>query len=155
MAGFSDLPNLLKTYSIGGTIPVLKPLRPYPVLQQWFSSKIRDRWPSASRLTSYVRNSKKCSVQIIHAKNDFDIPWPHSDALFAAAAEGTRENGVAPAELEKGKRVTEDADGSFINAWVSGDGEKRVRQEVLRYGGHNRIVTYAPVALAARRAFGL
>ncbi|KAI9826745.1 MAG: hypothetical protein M1819_007290 [Sarea resinae] len=37
---------------------------------------------------------------------------------------------------------------------ICGDKEKSIRQVLLRYGGHNRILTHSAASLAILRAFG-
>ncbi|KAK3217458.1 hypothetical protein GRF29_1g3116640, partial [Pseudopithomyces chartarum] len=78
-AAFTDLPELLKSYKIKGIIPVLSPLRMYPRLATFFSSKIVDTWPTLERLKALVSSTGKTStplhLQILHARNDQEIPF--------------------------------------------------------------------------------
>ncbi|ESZ97234.1 hypothetical protein SBOR_2357 [Sclerotinia borealis F-4128] len=156
VAGFTDISNLLTSYSIAGWIPVLSPLRPYPALQKLFISYVNDKWPSTSRLTNFVHISKRVRLFIIHALDDYEIPWYHSQGLFAAAANGTMESGIGIELLEKMKaRNTIDmGDGAFISTWKTGN-DKIIRQEVVGYGAHSTVLTYAPLSLAVFKAFGL
>lgn len=136
VAGFTDMPNLLTSYSIAGWIPVLSPLRPYPAVQNLFISYVYDKWPSTSRLTNFVKISKRVRLFIIHALNDYEIPWYHSQGLFVAAANGTMDSGIDLELLEKMKaRNTIDmGDGTFISTWKAGN-DKTIRQEVVGHGG--------------------
>jgi len=156
VAGFTDLPTLLTSYSIAGWVPVLSPLRPYPRLQRLFTSYVVDTWQSASRLANYIRVSKRVRLFIIHSKDDYEIPWSHSEGLFLAAANATVEGGMELGLLEKLKaRATIDmGHGAFISTWKTGD-DKVIREEIVAYGHHSRVLTYAPVSLAALKAFGL
>lgn len=135
VASFTDLPNLLTSYALGGWVPVLSPLRPYPALQRLFISQLNDKWLSVDRLTNFVRVSKKVRLFIIHAKDDHEIPWHHSNAMFAAAANATTDGGMTMELLLKMKaRNTVDmGDGAFISTWKAG-GNKIIRQEVVPYG---------------------
>ncbi|GAB7353716.1 hypothetical protein MBLNU459_g4116t1 [Dothideomycetes sp. NU459] len=147
VAPFTSLPNLLLSYRIGGVLPVLAPLKRYPTLLAAFTARIADRWPSAARLRAYVEalpatpgfatsgGGEVGSVAIVHAQNDGDISVHQSAALFARAvgAEGTWM-------------------GTSGASWKV-EGSPRVSLEIVEFGGHNRIVTYAPVALAVMRAF--
>ncbi|KAI9816049.1 MAG: hypothetical protein M1827_002041 [Pycnora praestabilis] len=153
VAAFTDVPTLLLTYSIAGLVPILSPLRPYPFLQKFFSRQISDTWNTASRLANFVRVSRKIRLFLIHAQNDFDIPWKHSDALFYIAANATSEKGMTERQVDNVKSTTQLGEAGWINTWNAG-GDKIIRQEIVRHGGHNRVVTYAPVALAAFKAFG-
>lgn len=177
VAGFSDIPTLMLTYSIGGIIPILSPMRPYPLLQRFFASHIEDTWQTSTRLANFVRNSNNCEVTLIHARNDYEIPWKHSDALFYAAANATSEQGLTFKQIDGVKTHRSLGDSGWTNTWTAaGQGEraiKRIRQEIvatggklldylltvsiqLTYGiGHNRIVTYSSVAQAVLKSFKL
>jgi hypothetical protein len=129
------MPNLLTDYSIAGLIPVLSPLKPYPVLQKLLKRYIVDTWQSATRIANFVRKSKKVRLFIIHSKDDYEIPWLHAEGLFAAAANATTEGGMDVELFAKMKaRTTVDmGDGAFISTWKAG-GDKVIREEVFAYG---------------------
>jgi len=156
VAAFTDLPTLLISYSIGGYVPILSPLRRYPALQKLFTSRVIDKWPSAARLANFVRVSKRVRLFIIHARDDYEIPCGHSDALFVATANATTEEGMDVELIEKMKarNTVEMGDSAFISTWKAG-GNKIIREEMVAYGGHNRIMTSAQVGLAALKAFDL
>ena len=139
VAGFSDIPTLMLTYSIGGFVPILSAFRPYPALQQFFARHIRDTWQTAVRLENLVRHSKNVNLVLIHAKNDFDIPWKHSDALFYAAANATSEEGMTLKQIDGVKETMDLGEGGWVNSWNAGaqgnNGMKRIRQEIVRHGG--------------------
>jgi len=156
VAGFTTMPNLLTEYSIAGYIPLLSPLKRYPALQKYLTNYVVDTWQSAPRLANIVRLSKKIRLFIIHARDDYEIPWTQSEGLFAAAANATTDGGMDVTLFEKMKaRSTIDmGDGAFISTWKASE-SKIIREEILAYGQHSRVLTYAPVALAALKAFGL
>jgi len=156
VAGFSNIPDLLTKYSIAGYLPILSPIGPYPRLKKLLRDHVVDKWPSTERLANFVRLSKRVRLFIIHSKNDPEIPWTESEALFAAAANATTDGGMEVGLFEKMKaRTTIDmGDGAFISTWNAG-GDKIIREEIVAYGHHSRILTYAPVALAALKAFDL
>lgn len=135
VAGFTDVPSLLESYAIGGYLPLLSPLRTYPALQRLLINYVVDKWPSADRVANIVRLSKRLRLFIIHSKDDFEIPWKHSEALFAAAANATTEGGMNLSLLQKMKaRTTVDmGDGAFISTWKAG-GNKIIREEIVSYG---------------------
>lgn len=136
VAAFTDLPTLLTTYSIGGYIPILSPLRRSPTIQRQFTGRIIDKWPSATRLANFVRTSKRVRLFIIHARDDFEIPCGHSDALFIATANATTDGGMDIALIEKMKArsTVEMADGAFVSTWKAGE-NKIIREEMVAYGG--------------------
>lgn len=136
VAGFMNIPDLLTTYSIAGYIPVLKPLRAYPTLQNWFKSHLIDRWPSTTRIANFVRLSKRVRLFIVHALDDYEIPCSHSDALFAAAANATIDGGVDMDQLEamKAKVTIDMGEGAFRTIWKAGE-DKIIIEEMMAHGG--------------------
>ncbi|KAH8816401.1 Alpha/Beta hydrolase protein [Xylogone sp. PMI_703] len=156
VAGFVNLPDLLTSYSIAGLIPVLSPLKAYPILQNWFKSFIVDRWPSATRIANFVRLSNKVRLFIMHAINDYEIPCWHSDVLFAAAANATTDRGMSLEVLEamKARSTIDMGEGAFRSTWKA-DGNKIIVEEMVAYGDHNRIITYANIGLVVLKAFGM
>jgi abhydrolase domain-containing protein 12 len=72
----------------------------------------------------------------LHARDDQDIAFAQSEKLFAMAV------GKEVEALELGVREV-----------VGEEGRVGVRVEMLEFGMHNRVVTYAPVGLAVMRAF--
>ena len=143
VAPFFSLPDLLLSYRIGGLIPVLAPLRNSPFLVSMVSKYILDTWPSGLRLNGYVsaaapvaaKHNGAGNVHILHARDDQDIAYKQSEKLFAVAT------GKEVEDLPLG--VREEVK----------EGKVKVRIEMLEYGMHNRVVTYAPVGLAVMRAF--
>ncbi|KAJ9643952.1 hypothetical protein H2199_003818 [Coniosporium tulheliwenetii] len=135
VAPFTSLPKLLTTYRIFGLIPVLSPLRYYPRIRARVMAYIVDTWDTAARISSLVR---------YYAAEDL--------FLAAANASSTADVGITKAEFEGRKVVMEKGEGGRTEVWKFGEGST-VIFEFLRHGGHNRVVTYSPVALAALRAF--
>ena len=173
IAGFSDIPTLMLTYAVGYVIPVLSPLRPYPKLQRFISSYIRDAWLTAARLAKVVRHSDHFELVLIHTLNDFDIPWNHCQTLFYAAANATSDAGMNIAQIDSVKEHTDLGSQGWINTWTGGNGlhnVKRIKQIILRHGGesitlkrgsniahsvqgHNRVCTYSAVSKAVLELF--
>ena len=138
VAAFSDLPTLMFTYKFGNFIPVLSPLSLYPQLQQYFSRRIVDAWPTAARLARLIRHSEHARIVLIHAKNDLDIPWKHSDILFYAAANATTEKGMDSKVVDNIKHHIDLGEAGWVNSWTAGTlsgGQNRIRQEIVRHGG--------------------
>ncbi|KAI9682047.1 MAG: hypothetical protein M1817_000101 [Caeruleum heppii] len=154
VAGFSDIPSLLLTYSIGGVLPILSPLRPYPRLQRVFAGFIRDTWHTANRLHSLIRNSKAIRLYLIHAKDDFNIPWRHTETLFHVAANATSSESLNVKQIDATKKTRELGGAGYITTWDVG-GERIIRQHIVYHGGHNRVVTYGTVALTVFKAFSI
>lgn len=139
VASFSDIPTLMTTYAVGGIIPILSPLRPYPTLQKFFANHIQETWNSAARVENLVRRSRNLDLRLIHARNDFDIPWTHSTTMFHAAANGTSELGMSNKQIDSAKTVEELGEGAFVWHWKAGntrgEGLKKIKLEVVQHGG--------------------
>lgn len=61
-AAFTNAGNAFASYSIGGVIPVLAPIKMIPALQHWFSRKMRDAWRTDISLCLLVRKSMSGAV---------------------------------------------------------------------------------------------
>ncbi|KAF2254599.1 alpha/beta-hydrolase [Trematosphaeria pertusa] len=138
VAPFTTLSELLQTHKISGIIPVLSPLRPYPKIANFLSSKILDHWPTLPRLQALLSatsaNKTPLRLSLLHARNDQHITFRLSESL-----------------IHGGERVKR---GAFAYRKVEdAAGERSVELEVVRYGGHNELVGWSQVALAVRRAF--
>ena len=141
-AAFSDVPTLMSTYAIGGLIPILSPLRPYPFLNQFFAQRIQETWLTFERLANLVRKSKNVNIHLIHATNDYDIPWSHSDTLFYAAANATSAEGLTVKQINAAKIKADLGQSGRTNFWktVQEDGGRKIiRQDIVKHGGisHN------------------
>lgn len=173
VAPFTDLPNLLKTYNIAGILPILKPLRGYPRISNFLSSRILDHWPTLPRLLALIESSTASKtpthllsssthvttplhIHIIHARNDADITFREAEALYDPLQSlMLRDEGVSATEerrsIHGGERVQR---GAFAYRRVEdARGERTVELEVVRFGGHNAVAGWAQVSLAVRRAF--
>ena len=137
-ASFSDMPSLLLTYSAKGVIPILSPLRPYPKLQQFFSSYLQDTWDTSSRIESFVRQSRSLNLHLIHAKNDFEIPWKHSETLFYTAANATSELGLSTRQIDGVKLHKDLQEGGTTDSWNAG-GTKKITKQIVMYGGKLKV----------------
>ena len=174
IAPFSGLVKLLGTYSIGGFVPVLKPLKRYPRLQKIFEGAVVDTWHTQERIGRFVRESRGVNLVLVHAYDDFDIHWSHSDALFYAAANATSNEGLSEVQIDAVKEKVEIEGQGSVSEWKAGvdGGLKRVRHVFLRHGGeyylwrfwnmemltiegHNRITTYPVVSKMVLDLFGI
>jgi abhydrolase domain-containing protein 12 len=121
------------TYNIGGLFPLLSPLRPYPMVQKWFTDRMVDKWNTADRLANYVKTSRRVNLFLIHSQNDFEISWKHSDALFYSAANATSRQGMTVKQVDNMKAKFELGEGGLVNTWHTPN--KTIRQEVIKFGG--------------------
>lgn len=160
VAPFADVESLTATYRLAGTIPLLGPVAKFPRLLAWLNTFIIAKWPSKAKLAEFVRRceamdqgSPRYDVTIIHAEDDYDIPWSHSEQLFWHAANASMPGGIAFAELEREKmasRVNNDAGGWTVERKT---GRGVVREEIMKYGLHDRIMAYPVVSVVVMRAF--
>ncbi len=146
VAAFTDIPTLILSYSIGGLIPILSPLRPYPVLQSFFAKGVQETWKTKERLANLVRKSESVDLTLIHSQNDFEIPWQHSENLFYAAANATAEEGMTLRQLRSMKNHEDLGDAGWISSWTASGhtktNTKRIRLEVVKHGGKLLIPLY-------------
>lgn len=143
VAPFSSLPSLLLTYRMGGFLPLLLPLRPFPSLASSLTSQMVDKWHTADRLRAYHAtlsgNSALVpgnaaglgSLQIFHSLNDFDISYHQTELICRRMFD----DGAECIDGSKGAAVLD----------VNTDDAAKVRFEILEHGGEmhfdvNRIV---------------
>jgi abhydrolase domain-containing protein 12 len=124
------------SYAVGGWFPLLGPFRQYSVLQTWYTGFVVDKWHSGERLANFVRASKRLRLTIIHAKDDYEIPYQNSEELFAVAANATTSTGMDLNLLNKMKArgTVHMGNGAFISTWKAG-GNKIIREQIVAYGG--------------------
>lgn len=162
VAPFADVKTLTATYQVAGTIPLLGPLARFPRLLAYLNSFIRDKWPSKDRLSEFVRHcenlagdSRKYHITIIHAEDDYDIPWSHSEQIFWHAVNASMPTGISFEDLEKEKEVSKvnlGAGGWVVNRQAS---KGVIREEILKHGLHDMIMGCPIISLAVARAFGI
>ena len=150
LASFSTVPSLIESYSFKGiTPPLLSPLIGYPRVQKWVMGSIVDHWDTASRvarLTGVGPSSgddemagygeKELDLSIVHAIDDFEIPWYEGRRVWQAAVGEGIDNKTGEVVYE-----LKEADGpGEVRVWENKSGKKdgavkRVRWERVGYGG--------------------
>ena len=132
VAPFSSLPSLMLTYRIGGIIPILLPLRPFPQLARMLTSRMVDKWRTADRLSAYYSTlassrllhaggRRMGALQLIHAVNDADISF-HQTEIICRRIFGEK----CTLDGSKGPPVVE----------VKDESGPRVSFEIVQYGGN-------------------
>jgi abhydrolase domain-containing protein 12 len=105
VAPFVDVATLVATYRVAGVIPILSPLAKFPLLFNYLGTFIRDKWLSKDRIAEYIQaneaNGEKDRLTLIHAKDDYDIPWHHTQLVFWHAVNATMPRGITYDELEE------------------------------------------------------
>lgn len=139
VAAFTDIPTLVLSYSIGGIIPILSPIRPYPFLQSFFAKHVQETWKTNERLANLVRKSDNVDLTLIHSRNDNDIPWQHSQNLFYTAANATSDGGMTLKQMDSMKMHSDLGDAGSISTWAASgktkDSSKNIGLQIVRYGG--------------------
>jgi abhydrolase domain-containing protein 12 len=159
VAPFSDVSTLTATYRIGGFIPVLSPLGLFPPLLAFFNGFLESTWRSKDRIASFVKRSESegsisnYHITLIHAQDDTTIPYIHTEVLFWHAVNATVPTGISYKELERKKamkRIDVGAGGWAVE-WSTKKG--LIREELLKYGSHDKVGAYPSIAMAVFRAF--
>jgi len=164
VAPFADVASLTRTYRVAGVVPLLSPLAVFPSLLTLLNKFIRTKFPSKEKLADLIRHLNsvkvhdrqwKYDITLIHAEDDYDIPWIHSDVLFWHAANATMDSGASMTyegfQMIKDKQKTPLGAGGWEMEWKGKGGI--VREEIVKHGLHDRIMSYPVVSLAVSRAF--
>lgn len=158
VASFVDAATLMATYQIAGTIPLLGPVANIPPLFSYLKRYLVHNWSNKDRIAGYIHaneaNGIPYRITIIHAEDDYDIPWTHSQELFWHAVNATSATGVSREELEHAKvdgRLDHGAAGTVMQ-WVTETGI--LREEILKTGLHDVVMGDPVVTLAVMRILG-
>lgn len=152
IASFSSLPNLIQSYSIKGlTPPMLSPLVGYPRFQKWVMSHVVDYWDTAARVARLTGigsvhpdasgleySHKDLDLTVVHALNDFEIPWYEGRRVWAAATgEGTANapGALIHENIEAGRSKEVKVWANKVAGKNGKDAVKTVRWERVLYGG--------------------
>lgn len=157
VAPFVDVAMLVATYRVAGTIPILSPLARFPVLFKYLSTFIQDKWLTKDRIAEYIRaneaNGEKYRLTLIHAEDDYDIPWHHTEVVFWHAVNATVPRGISYDELEqvKCKSKTDLGAAGSVMEWRTENGV--IREEVLKTGLHDVVMGNPVITMAVMRIF--
>lgn len=145
-------------------IPLLSPVACFRNALAYFNRFIISKWPSKDKLAALIRHCEhlklaqlesKYDITLIHAEDDYDIPWMHSEIVFWHAVNATLdpEASLSFVELEAEKERQKSAlgAGGWEMEWRGGGGV--VREQIVKHGLHDRIMSYPIVSLAIARAF--
>ena len=157
VAPFVDAATLVSTYRIAGTIPLLSPLARFPVAFTYLQRFIRDKWSTKDRIAQYVRaneaNGETYRITIIHAEDDYDVPWHHTSNVFWHAVNASMPSGISYDDLEEKKLESRRDLGAAgtVMEWQTEHG--RIREEILKTGLHDVIMGYPIISMAVMRVF--
>ncbi|GAB7353001.1 hypothetical protein MBLNU459_g3563t2 [Dothideomycetes sp. NU459] len=160
VASFTDVATLTGTYRIGGTIPVLGPLNIAPRLFSFFTGFLQSTWMSKDRIAELVRygesedaGTKNYHITMIHAEDDTDIPFLHTQMLYWYAVNATSPAGLSydELELEKKSKKIDLGPGGWVMEWRTKRG--LIREQILKHGVHDKLMAYPVAGMAVLRAF--
>lgn len=146
VAPFASVPSLLLTYRLGGLIPLLFPLRPFPVFARWLTSHMVDQWPSADRLAAYhtaltspahlhaASGRTMGSLQIIHAANDRDITYRQTECICQRMFGDANIQSSDVIDKNEAVECVDGSNGPTVLD-VKRVGKPRVRFEIVGFGG--------------------
>lgn len=161
-ASSSNIAQLSATYRIGGFLPVLSPVARVSPLFKFFTSRLHSTWDNVRRLAEFVSTAERYHITLLHAEDDTDIPMEHSTRLFREAVRtadaglngknSTTSHDVESLDREIEGRTVSRGQGGTVTVWPTHKGE--IRFERLKYGVHDKIMSFPATGLAVSRAFG-
>ncbi|AEO63602.1 uncharacterized protein THITE_2109089, partial [Thermothielavioides terrestris NRRL 8126] len=154
-ASFSDVARLTATYRIGGFIPVLSPVAKIDFLFNFFTSRLHSTWNNIQRLGEFMRHAERHHVTLLHAEDDTDIPAAHSMRLFREAIRVVNEqegfNNTISLDNRIQARTETRGQGGTVTVWPTRKGD--IRFELLKFGVHDKIMSFPATGAAVERAF--
>jgi abhydrolase domain-containing protein 12 len=166
---FVDVSTLVSTYAICGVIPILGPMSRFTTIMNQLRRLILDKWSTGERIGRYVGSAEKLGwtygITLLHAKDDWDLPWTHTRDLFELVVKATgrwkrywnEKIEEIPSDEQRHLQsilTAEQMDlgqGGEVTQWCSEHGS--VRKEILNYGLHNVVKSWPVVSVAVARFF--
>lgn len=149
-AAFTNAGNAFASYSIGGVVPVLAPVKLIPSFHAWFTRHMRDTWHSDDRIVYMAQNCSRFQLVLVHAEDDDTMPWYETEALFKAAIEAARARDTGDVES---RRVVDLGEAGRQEVWQRGP--HSISKTIAKHGGHNVTMVWSPVALTILQLFRL
>jgi abhydrolase domain-containing protein 12 len=126
VAAFTSLRNVVGAYRMGGVLPLIGPLNVFPKAAEYLIHNfLRAEFNTAERIGRLARGTAgtNFSLTMVHALNDWEIPYQHSRDLFISAGAGD----INIKETNSSSKVTREIEGG------------RIRHIETVWGGHNAI----------------
>lgn len=127
VATFSSLPTMLANYSLGGVVPLLKPLNICPPVLRFFLRFVVDKWKTLDRLVALTAQTRerngRLRISVVHAADDRDIPCVESVKVFEAVARASVEGQMDEAVFLETKDARTEVRGekAFKITWAEDD----------------------------------
>ncbi|EOA87707.1 uncharacterized protein SETTUDRAFT_160947 [Exserohilum turcica Et28A] len=138
-AAFTHAGNAFSSYSIGGVVPILAPVRVFPRLQQWLAQRMVCTWRTDRRLAELARTCSRFNLVLVHAQSDYTMPWHETEALFQSTLRAARDAGAdAGDESAKDVQVVDLGEAGRQETWQSGS-YRRISKTIAKHGVHARV----------------
>ncbi|EMD62554.1 hypothetical protein COCSADRAFT_222093 [Bipolaris sorokiniana ND90Pr] len=151
-AAFTNAGNAFSSYSIGGVVPVLAPIRVFPAFQKWFAQRMVCTWRTDDRLAAMARTCSRFNLVLVHAESDSTMPWHETEALFHSTLRAAKD---ASPDDESFKEVEVVDLGKAGRREIWRSDSRSISKTIAKHGGHNTSMTWSPVALTILQVFGL
>ncbi|CAF9920155.1 MAG: hypothetical protein GOMPHAMPRED_001993 [Gomphillus americanus] len=158
VAPYVNVETLTATYRIAGIIPILDPLARFPTIMRFLNTFITDKWASNDKIKSFIHkvqslDNGRFQISLIHGKDDYDIPFKHSEILFEHATNATagmneRTQREWP-EWQNSESVPDAAGYRLLQTSKHGS----ISLNILGFGLHDKIMGYPIVSRAIQRSF--
>lgn len=155
VVSFVDVATLVTTYRIASLVLILSSLTRLPLLFNYLSTFVKNKWSSKDRIAQYIFtnevNEHQYRLTLIHAKNDFDILSHHTQLLFWHVVNATLSYEVSNDDFNEMKikaRTNLSAEG-FVMKWRTK--KSFIREEILKTGLHNAIMSNSVISIAVMR----
>ncbi|EFX03779.1 abhydrolase domain containing protein 12 [Grosmannia clavigera kw1407] len=126
-----------------------------PRLLAYLHTLVRAKWPTSDRIADFVRlceamptspnddiRRQRYHITILHAKDDYGIPWTHSQTVYWHAVNASTPLGIGYDDLEREKEQAQTRLGEQGGWTVTRrTGKGMLTQHVLRHGLHDRIMS--------------
>ncbi|KAH9870942.1 hypothetical protein J1614_006514 [Plenodomus biglobosus] len=152
-AAFTNAGNAFSSYSIGGIVPVLAPLKLSGACQRWFSGCMRDTWQTDERLAYLARTYSRFQLVLVHAEDDTTMPWHETEALFQSTIKAAKEASLPNNSTEPDLQLINMGEAGRQEVWKRGS--RCITKTIAKHGGHNSSMTWSPVALTILQVFGI
>ena len=131
-ATFSDAASVFLSYSPGGILPLLAPLRLFRTTETFFARRVTDSWKTSDRLVDVVKQSSKFRITLLHATSDKVIPYRYTEALFSRLVGVAEDNGHTEG-IESCTIKVDLEEGGHTSTWISG--QNSIQKRIVKYGG--------------------
>ncbi|KAH9880304.1 hypothetical protein IAQ61_000593 [Plenodomus lingam] len=152
-AAFTNAGNAFSSYSVGGIVPVLAPLKLSGACQRWFSGRMRDTWRTDDRLAHLARTCPQFQLVLVHAEDDTTMPWHETEALFQSTIKAAKEASLPINGTDSTPEVVDMGEAGRQEVWKGGS--RCITKMIAKHGGHNASMTWSPVALTILQVFGI